>query len=203
MLKGIFDGCAAGILIGIGGSVFLSCENKVIGAVFFTVALLSICLLELQLYTGKVGMLVYSRKKSDLASLIGCLIGNTAGTLICSLLIYFGRPSISLKAAELVSAKLTLGMLPVFLSAILCGILMYTAVYCYKTKNTVAAILFCVPVFILSGFEHSIADMFYFFAAMSYTPRSLLFIVVVILGNSVGGMLIPFLTETGKKTSKP
>lgn len=199
MLKGIFDGCAAGILIGIGGSVFLSCENKVIGAVFFTVALLSICLLELQLFTGKVGMLAYSRKKSDIASLVGCLIGNTAGTFICSLLIYFGRPAISAKAVELVSAKLNIGMVSVFLSGILCGILMYTAVYCYKSKGTVAAILFCVPVFILSGFEHSIADMFYFFAAMSYTPRSILFIITVILGNSVGGLLLPILTETGKR----
>ena len=47
----------------------------------------------------------------------------------------------------------------VFFAGVLCGILMYTAVWVYKQKNTAAAIFFCVPVFILAGFEHSIADM--------------------------------------------
>jgi formate/nitrite transporter FocA (FNT family) len=53
--------------------------------------------------------------------------------------------------------------------------------------------LFCVPIFILSGFEHSIADMFFFAASGIVTPRTVVFICVVILGNSAGGMLIPAL----------
>jgi len=48
-----------------------------------------------------------------------------------------------------------------------------------------------VPVFILAGFEHSIADMFYFCAGGQFTLEALVFILVVILGNAVGGIIIP------------
>ena len=47
MRKAICNSIAAGIFIGIGGSVFLAIENKIVGAVFFTVALLCICQLDL------------------------------------------------------------------------------------------------------------------------------------------------------------
>ena len=175
---------------GIGGAVFLACDNRYLGAVFFTVALLSICLTGKQLYTGKVGMIVYSHKKSDWISLLGCLIGNLAGTLCCALFVWVGVPSLKENAAALVEKKLSMGA-PwsprVLFAGVLCGILMYTAVWVYKQKNTVAAILFCVPVFILAGFEHSIADMFYFFCAGNFTPAGFCFLLMVVLGNSFGG----------------
>ena len=79
MKKSIFEGIAAGVYIGIGGAVFLACENKVIGSVFFTVALLSICLTGMQLFTGKVGMIVTAHSRADVISLFGCLIGNLLG----------------------------------------------------------------------------------------------------------------------------
>ena len=44
-----------GVCIGIGGVVFLSCENKVTGAVFFCLGLFAICTLGFNLFTGKVG----------------------------------------------------------------------------------------------------------------------------------------------------
>ena len=75
-----------------------------------------------------------------------------------------------------------------------CGVLMYVAVWVYREKKTVAGILFCIPVFILSGFEHSIADMFYFsLAGTVFQGRSLLFLLLVVLGNSLGGLFIPCL----------
>lgn len=200
MKKSILEGFAAGIFIGIGGAVYLSCENKVIGAILFSVALLSICLLSLQLFTGKVGMIVLSHTKADWVSLCGCLIGNLLGTLAASLIVDCARPMLRETASVLVDNKLANNAVPaVFCAAILCGILMYTAVACYKQKNTIAAICFCVPVFILSGFEHSIADMFYFFLAQSFTLESWVFLGIVVLGNSVGGMLIPALTTLANK----
>ena len=56
--KDLLYGLAAGILIGIGGTVFLACENKIVGAVLFSVALLCICLRGYALYTGKIGFIV-------------------------------------------------------------------------------------------------------------------------------------------------
>ena len=62
-------------------------------------------------------------------------------------------------------------------------------------------ILFCVPVFILAGFEHSIADMFYFFLARSFGADSFLFLTIVVLGNSLGGVFIPFIQALKGKAS--
>ena len=70
---------------------------------------------------------------------------------------------------------------------------MYTAVWVYREKKTPLGILFCIPVFILAGFEHSIADMFYFALAGLYRLRSLWFLLLVVLGNSLGGLFIPCL----------
>ena len=72
-----------------------------------------------------------------------------------------------------------------------CGVLMYTAVWIYREKKTALGILFCIPVFILAGFEHSIADMFYFSLAGLFKTRALVFLLLVVLGNSLGGLFIP------------
>ncbi|MBE6542694.1 MAG: formate/nitrite transporter family protein [Ruminococcaceae bacterium] len=196
MRKSIIEGIGAGLFIGIGGAVLLACqENRFMGAILFSVALLSICLLGMQLFTGKIGFLVVSHTKEDIISVIGCLIGNLLGTFLAGEIIYFCRPTLSEAAMGLVEKKLALGVVDLFLLGILCGILMYTAVYCYKVKNTISAIFFCVPVFILAGFEHSIADMFYFFAAQSFTLKSFAVIGIVVLGNTVGGMVMPLITR--------
>ena len=195
MKQGFYGGIAAGIMIGIGGSVFLACDNRYMGAILFTVALLSICHMGLSLYTGKVGFLVVSHKKNDIHSLIGCILGNLTGTFLCGLAVRLGRPSLGTSAQELVLNKLKLNSLEVLLTGLLCGVLMYTAVCIYREKNSISGILFCVPVFILAGFEHSIADMFYFFCAGSYSLRAALFVIMVIIGNSLGGMLIPMLRK--------
>ena len=76
---------------------------------------------------------------------------------------------------------------------------MYLAVSIYRDKKTVVGILFCVPVFILAGFEHSIANMFYFAAAESFSLDTVVYILVVVLGNTIGGMLLPLLAMVKPK----
>ena len=211
MKKSLFEGIAAGVYIGIGGAVFLACENKIAGSVFFTVALLSICLTGMQLFTGKIGMIVTQHSRADVVSLFGCLLGNLCGTLLCALIARVGVPSLEERAVAVASGKLAAmpgDSIRVLFAGILCGILMYTAVWAYKQKNTVWGILFCVPVFILAGFEHSIADMFYvFFAgtfepARFFSPNGFLFLLLVVVGNSLGGMLVPFLALLGNGKPK-
>ena len=63
-------------------------------------------------------------------------------------------------------------------------------------------ILFCVPVFILSGFEHSIADMFYFGASGIFSLSVALFMLAVVIGNSLGGMLLSALTLIGGRKNE-
>ena len=52
-LKTFVGGILAGISIAIGGTVFLSLDNKVLGALFFTVGLFAVCTFGFNLYTGK------------------------------------------------------------------------------------------------------------------------------------------------------
>ena len=69
MLKHAFwTGIASGMLVGIGGAVYLSCESKVVGAVLFSVALLCICLLGLYLFTGKIGLFIENPTKQSAAA---------------------------------------------------------------------------------------------------------------------------------------
>ena len=68
----------------------------------------------------------------------------------------------------------------------------------YNHKDSLAGIILGIPTFILSGFEHSIADMFYFVLASSFTLESALFIVFVIIGNSLGGIATPLIERLVK-----
>lgn len=195
MLRGTIDGFLAGIMIAIGGTVLLSCQNGIIGACFFTIALLVICYRGYSLYTGKIGFIAVSHTKKDFSVLLTGLLGNVIGTLLCGLAVNYALPDRAAKATLMCAAKLESDLFCVFIKAIFCGILMYIAVAVYKEQKSPLAIFFCVPVFIISGFEHSIADMYYFFVAKSFSPQMLIFLIVVLLGNTVGGLLFPLLTK--------
>lgn len=73
---------------------------------------------------------------------------------------------------------------------------MYVAVEAYRRVELapafrIASVFLCVAVFILSGFEHCIANMFYFSVAGMWTGHTLVWVLVMTLGNSIGGWLIP------------
>ena len=200
MLKNIFQkllsGVAAGLLITVGGTVFLAVDNRYVGAVLFSVALLCICIKGYSLYTGRIGFIPEKHGKEEVLGLLLGLAGNVLATLAGGLLIALAMPALKETAAALCAAKLdNQTVLSTFIRACFCGILMYLAVSIYKNNQKLIGVLFCIPVFILSGFEHSVADMFYFSAAASFTWRSLLFIAVVVLGNSVGAVVLPLITD--------
>lgn len=195
MKQGIVKGILAGLCISIGGSVFLSCENKVVGAIFFSVALLVICMFGFALFTGKVGFLAVNHKKSDFIDVSASLIGNFIGCVVFGLMIYFGASKLITAAETICTAKLTQTVWEALIRAFFCGVLMYVAVWIYRNKNSIAAIFFCVPAFILSGFEHSIANMFYFTVAGFFNFESLLYILIIVLGNSLGGIFVPMMLK--------
>ena len=70
---------------------------------------------------------------------------------------------------------------------------MYLAVSIYRDRGKLIGVLFCIPVFILCGFEHSVADMFYFALAGKATLRTFAFLGTVLIGNSAGAVLLPIL----------
>ena len=175
----------AGMAISIGCCVYLGCDVKWVGAVLFAVGLMTVVAFKLDLYTGKVGYIV-ENPPSYLWFMPVIIIGNFVGCLITGLMMPIDA------AQVLTTNKLGLEWYEVLFRGVFCGMLMFIAVDFHKQKNSFLALVFCVPVFILAGFEHSIADMFYFCSAGVFSLDALVFIIIVIIGNGIGGMLIPF-----------
>ena len=184
-LKCLVRAILAGMMIGIGGCVYLGCEVKWVGAILFAVGLFTIFSFRLDLYTGKVGY-IFDNDRSYVPYLLVVILGNFIGCLILGLMMPLDA------AVNLANAKLdNYEFLPVLFKGVLCGMLMFIAADCYKNTKSFIATFVCVPVFILAGFEHSIADMFYFCSAGASSVESLVFIITVLIGNAIGGFLIP------------
>lgn len=183
----------AGILISIGGVVFLS-QTGIIGSILFSFALLTICYRGYDLYTGKIGFLTESLniRKTAVHNLVILFI-NLLTVVTIGYIIGITMKDLQQSAQEICNRKLELNMLVIFLKSTFCGIIMYLAVKIYKHSNTPLGILVGIPVFILSGFEHSIADSFYFATAHYFSIDVILFISITIIGNSFGSLLISLL----------
>ena len=181
----------AGIAIGIGGTVYLSLDNKIVGSLLFSVGLYMVCLNGLNLFTGKVGYAV-EQPLSYILDLIVIWIGNFLGTGFVALTINLTRVSgIKETAAKLSETKLNDSPISLFILGIFCGILMFVAVDGYKNSSNPIILFTCVSVFILCGFEHCIADMFYFSLSGIWSATAFIYIIIITLGNSLGGILIP------------
>lgn len=168
----------AGIAISIGSMIYVNIGGPV-GAFFFSIGLLLVFVLGLNLYTGLIGFI------SNLNGLLFCaivFIGNFIGA--GASLLMTPEP-----AAALAAAKLAMPWYIAIAKGALCGALIYAAVVSYK-NNKWWITLFAVPAFILAGYEHSIADMCYFIGARMITWESLGFIGLVALGNAVGAILL-------------
>ena len=199
MIKGTINGILAGILIAIGGRVFLACANRYVGATLFSVALLCICYKGYGLFTGKVGFLPEQHDKAAWTVVLTALLGNLIATCLFGWAIRYALPQLGDTAQTVCEAKLTQLWPQTAIRGLLCGVLMYLAVSIFRDHKTTAAIFFCVPVFILSGFERSIADMFYFAASGIVSWQACGFLWCVILSNAVGGVLLPLLTMLTKE----
>lgn len=186
----------AGICIGIGGTFFLAIDNKVIGALFFTLGLFTIVTRGFHLFTGRIGY-VLDNPASYSASLLITWIGNLIGTNLVSLGIHFSRSASSFqeKAASMCEIKIHDSLLSLFILGIFCNILMYIAVDGFRTNShecgKYIGLFLCVAGFILAGFEHCIADMFYFGMANAWSVRTVICLLIITAGNIVGGLLIP------------
>lgn len=187
----------AGIAIAIGGIIYLSVENKIIGALLFTVGLYAIVLNGLFLYTGKVGYLVVEKdKKEYLLILLTTWLGNLVGTAVGAFAFLNTRNALVAQNVDIIcDAKLDDTPLSIFILAVFCGFLMYIAVDGFKEKGNPIILFMGVSVFILCGFEHCIANMFYFSLAGAWSGKAFLYLLIMTIGNSVGGILIPFVKK--------
>lgn len=195
-IRQFFSAILAGMLIGMGGTVFLSQSNPVVGSFLFAIGLFTIVVFQLHLFTGKVGYAPF-QKPVYLIELAITWLGNLVGTGITACMVRNSRiyEGMAERVAGIAEVKLADNFLSLFLLAIFCGMLMFIAVDCFRNVqgSTLRFIGVFIPVmvFILSGFEHVIANMFYFSLAGAWSAHCLAAIIVMTLGNAVGGMLIP------------
>lgn len=172
----------AGICISIGCVVNLR-VGGVAGAVLFAFGLLAVVHYKLKLYTGTAGFI---RAKGDWGLITFVLLGNIIGCGLTALAYAYAQPDILPPDMAIVQSRLAKGPLACFLLAIGCGFIMTTAVQ-FGREGRFLPLLFGVPVFILCGFAHSVADAFYFLAVPEmYSMQLLLVYVAEVLGNFVG-----------------
>lgn len=171
----------AGFMIGIGGIIYLSVENKVLGSLLFSFGLSTIVTQGFYLFTGKIG---FVKKWVELVDMLVTIIGNCIGSFVAAFLA--NAAHLKIDSSELVNKKLDNNILNVFLLSIFCGVMMYLAIDNYNKSKNIVFVIAPVMIFILSGFEHSVANMFYFHLAGAYSLKSAGYICVMLLGNAIG-----------------
>ncbi|MCX4269208.1 MAG: formate/nitrite transporter family protein [Lachnospiraceae bacterium] len=180
LIKAIY----AGFMIGIGGAVYLSVENKALGSLLFSFGLLTIVTQGFFLYTGKIG---FVKKWIALLDMAVIVVGNFIGTMITAWICK--GAGLNINSIELVEKKLSRSCFHIFFLSVLCGVMMYLAIDNFNKSKNIVFIIAPVMIFILSGFEHSVANMFYFHLAGAYSFKAWGYLLVMVIGNGVGAKI--------------
>ena len=182
----------AGILIGLGACGYLALGG-LSGAIIFAFGLIGVVLSGTLLYTGKAGVMtdIWALTKIWFFNVVGCVL---LGLLIASL----GGESME-RAGSVVSARLAQGPWRAFLRAIGCGLIIDIAVWLYRSTKSIFPVLFGVPLFIVCGFYHSIADVVYLVGAWKWDNAILWYYPIIVFGNYAGcNVRRIFLPESNK-----
>lgn len=171
----------AGILIGLGACGYLALGGLP-GAIIFSFGLIGVVLSGSLLYTGRAGVMKLSESGSLamiwLFNILACIL---LGLLMASL----GGEPVE-RAQTAVAGRLAQGPWRSFLRAVGCGLIIDIAVWMYRTTKNILPVLFGVPLFIVCGFYHSIADVVYLVAAWKWSPDILWYYPLIVLGNYAG-----------------
>ena len=194
-LQILVSSIGAGVLIALGGFVYLSFKdnNLFLASFLFSLGLITIISFKLYLFTGKVGY-IFDNKPNFLLDLLVCWIGNLIGSVVTGLLLRLTRVDLVETCQKVANAKLNDNLLSIFILSIFCGMMIYIAVELQKrnVSNIVKFVGISLPVmvFIVSEFEHCVANMFYFTYAGSWSVLAIGYILVMSVGNGVGSLIL-------------
>lgn len=181
--------------------------GKFLGALVFPTGIIAILLLGSELYTSDcMAILAAYKKKVSYASVIKVLLivvsANLVGAIIMAAL-STGAGIFSEHMLEIVAKvavkKTTMPLGQMLTSAILCNIIVCSGVMmAYSAKTVIGkimAIWFPIAVFVLTGTEHIVANMFYLMMALFNGANITIAgiatsFVVVTIGNFIGGGVI-------------
>lgn len=179
----------SGICIGIAGFGFLSLKadgHYLAGCIIFAFALLAVVNYKLALYTGTAGFI----RKHEFGYLGLVLLGNIIGCATLSLLTRLTPLPIQESAQALLQARLDLGIVNGSILSLACGFIMTTAVT-FARQGKMLLLLFGVPLFIVCGFPHCIADAFFYSCVpmdfwAAHVWEILPFYASIVVGNFLG-----------------
>lgn len=176
----------AGICIGIAGFGYLADEKGIVGAVLFAFGLLTVVNYGLKLYTGTAGFI----KKGEVGQLFLILGGNIVGCLLVALMLRCSPMNLQEIAQKILEGRLAVGPLKGGVLAIGCGFIMTTAVT-FARQGKFLPLLFGVPLFIVCGFPHCVADAFYYLCVpVDFIAENCLsvlgFYTAIVVGNFIG-----------------
>ena len=221
LFKNFYKGILAGLAIGLGGFLYVLMVHfvpgeygKILGSILFSIGLFLVCTFMLSLYTGKIGI-VYEGKqeKSFYISLPIMLIGNAIGAFALGYACYFIFRNTEVINTAINTAQIRTN-LPNFvaylvcaLKSFLCGLCVYLAVKAFNLNRLkpigILLLVFFVFVFVYCGFQHCIANMFYFGFANEMKWETLFNLLVCITFNSFGpiiGVLLVKLIKPNKES---
>ncbi len=206
----------SGIMIGIGGTASLlslglfGIWGKLIGSVLFSLGIYAILTYEMRLFTGMVASIPKMGFKNTW-KLPVCFIGNAIGVALTALIVYCTPLSKTVVAQSEIIIANKLGAKNWALSAvgsgILCGILItlsvWSAKHCPKKGLSVSiGVTFPIVVFAFCGFDHSVANILYFLCSSTYTWNALGYELCCILGNILGGVILPYISLFREKMNE-
>lgn len=214
----------AGLAIGIGAvssTIFIANTPTLtaglrtfIGALTFTIGILFVVLAGAELFTGNVLMVfgLWDRRitlQKMLRNWIVVYSFNFVGALLLVFLVSQTRmlqPEVVAQFQTIAQTKLSYPITQVILKAIGCNFLVCVAIFLASSaEDSVGKIVGCtfpVMIFIIMGFEHSVANMTYLplakalGAPISWGDIFVQNLIPVTIGNILGGMFLAFLYET-------
>lgn len=211
-IKTLLKGVLAGIAISFGGFLCIRtnaiASNTILGSFLFSFGLILICNFNFNLYTGKVCYLFDNKDKSLIKRILDLLImlgGNLIGTLFFAnvLRLVMANNAINNKLMETlinsVNSKIDYEWYQMIGLSFFCGMLVYIAVEGFKKIENnfgkYVVLMLAIGGFIVSGFEHSIANMFYYFLSGNYSVIAFVSLLLCVIGNSIGGLFIPLINK--------
>lgn len=209
-VKDILKGILAGIAISFGGFLCIRtnaiASNTILGSFLFSFGLILICNFGFNLYTGKVCYLFDESEKTlsqRYLYLLEILLGNVLGTLFFSFILKISMADNQINKLVLsslknsVEAKIEYEWYQMVGLSFFCGMLVYIAVEGFKKIDNqfgkYVVLMLAIGGFIVSGFEHSIANMFYYFLSGNFSLMAILSLILCVIGNSIGGLFIPLI----------
>lgn len=178
----------AAVLISLGDYALLKLGNP-IGPVIFALGLLGVCYMNLNLFTGKCGFIFQDKIK--FIDLLTILIVNLIAGYLMGLVFSITDTEVFNNAITKVSTYEV--SLPFFIKSVLCGMIMYIAVYMYK-KGTPLGIIYGIPLFIFCTFQHCIANVITLGVARTFDIS----LLICILGNFIGSIIMWYLSKEKK-----